>query len=271
MLVDALKQIADYVASITGNTAKYQQAKASKEKQDIIQSLPKAKPEDQIKLAEQLLEQKKKSQEVVEAEPGGFKKGLFTLLSRIGSLGTTSNLFGIQDKYASMSEAAKNAQKDIDDVNKQLEEMGDIGKAALKNIGNLEDAERKAAIMRYGAGPNAAAFTNTPQKVQDAVSIDNDGPFEIKNKYGETAITAAGDKLAVGPNINNNPQRSSIDLTPFINAFNEFKNDVINVMNKPQSAPTFVFEGNGAQLGKFIGSQMETGTAQNISTGYKLA
>jgi hypothetical protein len=267
MLVDALKQIADYVASITGNTAKYQQAKASREKQDIIQSLPKAKPEEQAKLAEQLLEQKKKSQEVIEAEPGGFKKGLFTLLSRIGSLGTTSNMFGIQDKYASMSEAAKNAQKDIDDVNKQLEGMGDVGKAALKSVEDLEDAERKAAAMRYGAGMSPVTFA---QKVEDGVSIDNDGPFEITNRYGETAITTAGDKLAVGPNINNNPSSPTLDLTPFINAFTSFKNEVVTAMSRPQPAPTFVFEGNGTQLGKFVGSQMETGTAQNISTGYTI-
>jgi hypothetical protein len=176
-------------------------------------------------------------------------------------------MFGIQDKYASMSEAAKNAQKDIDDVNKQLEGMGDVGKAALKNVEDLENAERKAAAMRYGAGMSPVTFA---QKVEDGVSIDNDGPFEITNRYGETAITTAGDKLAVGPNINNNPSSPTLDLTPFINAFTSFKNEVVTAMSRPQPAPTFVFEGNGTQLGKFVGSQMETGTAQNISTGYTI-
>lgn len=54
--------------------------------------------------------------------------------------------------------------------------------------------------------------------------------------------------------------------------FKETFNDMLNgILNRPQPAPTFVFEGNGAQLGKFIGGYAETGTAQNISTGYKVA
>jgi hypothetical protein len=260
ILVDALKQIADYVASITGNTAKYQQAKASREKQDIIKSLPTAKPEEQVKLAEQLLEQKKKSQEVIEAKPGEIKRAIFTLFG-------LSNFVGIKDKYDSMDKAAKDAQDNIEAVNKQLEGMGDVGKAALKNVEDLEDAERKAANMRYGVGMSPIAFT---QKVEDGISMDNDGPFEITNRYGETAITAAGDKLAVGPNINNNPSTPTLDLTPFINAFTSFKNEVITAMNRPQPSPQFALSIDGKQIGTAVGRQTETGTAQNISTGYTM-
>jgi hypothetical protein len=263
ILVDALKQIADYVASITGNTAKYQQAKASREKQDIIKSLPTAKPEEQAKLAEQLLEQKKKSQEVIEAKPGEIKRAIFTLFG-------LSNFVGIKDKYDSMDKAAKDAQDDIEAVNKQLEGMGDIGKAALKSVEDLENAERKAAAMRYGAGISPLTYAKSPQKVQDGVSIDNDGPFEITNRYGETAITAAGDKLAVGPNINNNPTSPTLDLTPFINAFTSFKNEVITAMNRPQPSPQFALSIDGKQIGTAVGRQTETGTAQNISTGYTM-
>ena len=125
----------------------------------------------------------------------------------------------------------------------------------------------------------------TTQKIQDGVSLNNDGPFEITNKYGQTAVTAIGDKLAVSPNISVVDQpvtptidfapmiktsTPTLDLTPFINAFTSFKNEVITAMGRPQPAPTFVFEGNGTQLGKFVGSQIETGTAQNISTGYTM-
>ena len=54
--------------------------------------------------------------------------------------------------------------------------------------------------------------------------------------------------------------------------FKETFNDILSsILGRPQPAPTFVFEGNGAQLGKFIGGYAETGTAQNISTGYKVA
>lgn len=263
ILVDALKQIADYVASITGNTAKYQQAKASREKQDVIKNLPAAKPEEQAKLAEQLLEQKKKSQEVIEAKPGEIKRAIFTLFG-------LSNFVGIKDKYDSMDKAAKDAQDDIEAVNKQLEGMGDVGKAALKSVEDLENAERKAAAMRYGAGISPITYAKTPQKVQDGVSLDNDGPFEITNKYGETAITAVGDKLAVGPNINNNPSSPTLDLTPFINAFTSFKNEVITAMNRPQPTPQFALSIDGKQIGTAVGRQTETGTAQNISTGYTM-
>lgn len=107
------------------------------------------------------------------------------------------------------------------------------------------------------------------QKVQDGVSIDNDGPFEITNKYGKTAITAAGDKIAVSPNVNiNKTTQPTFNLTPMINAINEVRNAVATLTNKPQPAPTFVFQGNGAELGKFIGRYNELGTAQNINTAY---
>ena len=63
----------------------------------------------------------------------------------------------------------------------------------------------------------------------------------------------------------------SLDLTPFINAFNNFKNDVINAMNRTQPTPQFALHVDGKQLGTVVGKQMETGTSQNIYTGYKIA
>jgi hypothetical protein len=139
-----------------------------------------------------------------------------------------------------------------------------------------------------------AAPSPPPQKIQDGASIDNDGPFEITNRYGQTAVTAVGDKIAVSPNINvvnkqippninvvnqQIPQTSTItplvvptqptfNLTPMINAINEVRNAVATLTNKPTPQPTFVFQGNGAELGRFIGQYSELGTAQNINTAY---
>jgi hypothetical protein len=278
-LADVLKSIADSLASLTGQTAKVQQRKAATAQQDIIGNIKTAKPEDQANLIRQLFEQKQKSEEVIAAKPGEFKQDLFAVLSRIGSLGITSNLFGIQDKYASMSEAAENAQKDIEGINKQLEGMGSVGQDAIKGLQDLEDANRKAAAIRYGAGMNPTAFTNTPQQVKDGVS--NTGPFTITDGYGKTAVTAVGDKLAVSPNVSiNTPplslnikpqQQPTLDLTPFINAFNEFKNDVVNAMSRPQPTPQFALHVDGRALGTAVGKQIETGTSQNIYTGYKMA
>jgi hypothetical protein len=128
---------------------------------------------------------------------------------------------------------------------------------------------------------------NTPitQKIQDGVSLNTDGPFEITNKYGQTAVTAIGDKLAVSPNISVVDQpvtpttdfapmiktsTPTLDLTPFINAFTSFKNEVITAMNRPQPSPQFALNVDGRQLGTVVGRQTETGTAQNISTGYTM-
>jgi len=252
-LSNILKSIVDSLASLTGRTEGIQQKRASVEQQNIIENIRTAEPKDQTKLIEQLLEQKKISEEVIEAAKPGFKKALFTML-------------GMSQR---LDEAGKAAETDIENINKQLEGMGDVGKNALKIINNKEDAERKAAAIRYGAGMNPAAFM---QPIKDGYSDSSDGPFEIKNKYGQTAVTAVGDKIAVSPNMsfNNNPTSPTLDLTPFINAFTSFKNEVITAMNRPQPTPQFALSVDGRQLGTVVGRQTETGTAQNISTGYTM-
>jgi hypothetical protein len=73
----------------------------------------------------------------------------------------------------------------------------------------------------YGAKPET-------QSVEDGVAKSG-GPFQIRNKYGQTAITAAGDKLAVSPNINNN---SPMDLSPMIAAINQVTAAVADLKNK---------------------------------------
>jgi hypothetical protein len=110
------------------------------------------------------------------------------------------------------------------------------------------------------------------QKIQDGYSDSSDGPFEITNRYGQTAITAVGDKIAVSPNMsfNNNPTSPTLDLTPFINAFTSFKNEVATIMSRPQPIPQLSVVLDRQILGKIVGSQAETGTAQNISTGYTM-
>jgi hypothetical protein len=168
----------------------------------------------------------------------------------------TSNLFGLQSYYKEQTEAAKVAKENLQNLNKQIGGVGGLE----KKLENLSEEKRLSDL------------TSSGQNIKDGYSDSSDGPFEITNRYGQTAITAVGDKVAVSPNMsfNSNPTQPTLDLTPFINAFTSFKNEVITAMNKPQPAPTFVFEGNGTQLGKFVGSQMETGTAQNISTGYTI-
>jgi hypothetical protein len=66
------------------------------------------------------------------------------------------------------------------------------------------------------------------QSVQDGIATSG-GPFQIKNKYGQTAVTAAGDKLAVSPNISGG---SSMDLSPMIAAINQVTAAVNDLKNK---------------------------------------
>jgi hypothetical protein len=66
-------------------------------------------------------------------------------------------------------------------------------------------------------GGGMAAFDEYGQQVQDGIAKSG-GPFQIRNKYGQTAVTAAGDKLAVSPNISGG---QSMDLSPMIDAINQ--------------------------------------------------
>jgi predicted DNA-binding protein (UPF0251 family) len=70
----------------------------------------------------------------------------------------------------------------------------------------------------------------------------------------------------------NSPKANSMiggmDLTPMINAINEVKTAVSALANRPINSVLTI---DGRQIGTAVGSQMETGTAQNISTSYKVA
>ena len=143
-------------------------------------------------------------------------------------------------------------------------EQAETIKSGKENLGLIDKIN--AALEKIQVG------NPKPEIIKDGYSDSSDGPFEIKNKYGQTAVTAVGDKIAVSPNMsfNNNPTSPTLDLTPFINAFTSFKNEVITAMNRPQPTPQFALSVDGRQLGTVVGRQTETGTAQNISTGYTM-
>jgi hypothetical protein len=54
-----------------------------------------------------------------------------------------------------------------------------------------------------------AAIATTRQQVQDGIAPPGGGPFTITDRFGATAITAAGDGVAVSPNINRGNMPSS--------------------------------------------------------------
>ena len=60
----------------------------------------------------------------------------------------------------------------------------------------------------------------------------------------------------------------SLDLSPMIQAINEVKNAISSLADRPIYTTITL---DGKALGTAVGSQQETGTAQNIYTGYKVA
>jgi hypothetical protein len=75
----------------------------------------------------------------------------------------------------------------------------------------------------------------------------------------------AGEMLGINkPSSNSTP----IDLTPVINIMNEVKNAISSLANRPIYTTITL---DGRALGTAVGNQMETGTAQNMTTSYKLA
>jgi len=80
-----------------------------------------------------------------------------------------------------------------------------------------------AALPAIGLGSSGGALIDSyfkepeTQQVPDGVATSG-GPFQIRNKYGQTAITKEGDKLAVSPNISNS---TPMDLSPMISAINQ--------------------------------------------------
>jgi hypothetical protein len=65
-----------------------------------------------------------------------------------------------------------------------------------------------------------------------------------------------------------NSMMGGMDLTPMINAINDVKNAVTALANRPINSTISI---DGRAIGTAVGKQMETGTAQNQYTGYKIA
>jgi hypothetical protein len=68
------------------------------------------------------------------------------------------------------------------------------------------------------AGIAAYATIKAMDTTEDGIAPPGNGPFTIKDGYGRTSITAAGDGLAVSPNItrSNNAGGGGMDISPLI-------------------------------------------------------
>ena len=88
-------------------------------------------------------------------------------------------------------------------------------------------------------------------------------------------VDTTGDGLAVSPNIDTTPinsnRQSGLDLSPITNVISALSNTVNSLINRPQLTPQFALHVDGRAIGTAVGNQMETGTAQNMTTSYKVA
>jgi hypothetical protein len=84
----------------------------------------------------------------------------------------------------------------------------EIIKSAYQSIGGLPGVGMILAGAAAAAGISYLA-SQSVQSVEDGIAPSSKGPFTITDNYGATAITAAGDGLAVSPNINRGGEQSN--------------------------------------------------------------
>jgi hypothetical protein len=249
MLAGILKDIANYVASITGikgginvSTAQSISESAKKElkKTEQPQSL------EEKKLTKSTLESQKQNLEDIAKDKTSILEALnwdipkaFKLL--FGSIETKTKV--LKD-IGQLNEAAKNAEDNLQSINPAIEKLS-------KEI----------------------ELTSPSQPVKDGYSDSSDGPFEITNKYGETAITAVGDKVAVSPNmsINNQPKQptsvgiSKEDVTAIVsNLLGEFNKGLNTIVSRPSVA---IINGRDSFI-RDTASDQNFGAYQNMNTSY---
>lgn len=75
------------------------------------------------------------------------------------------------------------------------------------------------ALAAAGVAGLYASIGSAEQQVADGIAPPGGGPFKITDKFGATAVTAAGDGIAVSPNINKTPPSQPIVIQNNWDAF----------------------------------------------------
>ena len=141
----------------------------------------------------------------------------------------------------------------------------DIIGAAFKSVGGTFGV---GMILAGAAAAGGIAYlASQTQSVQDGIAPAGGGPFTITDKFGATAVTAAGDGIAVSPNINKGGGGGG-DNAGLMSAINELRNAVNALATKP--APAMAIQVGAEKLGEVVGKQAETGTNQ-YKNAYRLA
>ena len=195
----------------------------------------------------------------IAAGPLGTILNIFaTLLSNTTSLAAILGgvmVMNLMKMIATLKEAGKLSKATA---------ITDIIGAAFKSVGGTFGV---GMILAGAAAAGGIAYlASQTQNVQDGIAPAGGGPFTITDKFGATAITAAGDGIAVSPNINSGGGGG--DNSGLMTAINELRSAVNALASKP--APAMALHVGAEKLGEVVGRQAETGTNQ-YKNAYRLA
>jgi len=197
-LVDALKNIANYVAAITGTPIKAAET-------DI---LTKKATELQLNISK---------------TPTGVEKEVKI------------------KEFNNLKQTLTETSKGISDIEEGMNILGDAAEWAFTNL------------ITLGHG-TSNIIDKSNKRLEDA----NKAAIQSKKTLDELNNTI-------------NPYTPSKDESPTANAISALSNAVNNLINRQQPTPQFALHVDGRAIGTAVGKQMETGTAQNQYTGYKIA
>jgi hypothetical protein len=135
-----------------------------------------------------------------------------------------------------------------------------LGIAAAWTIANPFTALAGLAIAGGVASLVASQMSAAPKFADGGI---------VTGKITNATVGEAGPEAIIPLNSPKaNSMMGGMDLTPMINAINEVKTAVASLANRPINSTINI---DGKAIGTAVGKQQETGTAQNIYTGYQMA
>jgi hypothetical protein len=193
--------------------------------------------------------------------------GLVLMVAQFGAIAAAKTAGAAADVTSATAMEAQATAAGTEAVTEGVITGEKAAQAAASSI--INPIAAAAGILLAGAA--IGAIYSAVQKPKDGIAPSSKGPFTITDAYGATAVTAKGDGIAVSPNINKESSSPSFDLSTITDAISALSNTVSGLVNRPQPTPQFALHVDGKQLGTVVGKQIETGTAQNQYTGYKIA
>jgi len=125
-------------------------------------------------------------------------------------------------------------------------------------------------IAGIAAGVSAISSETNKAKseamsVKDGIAPPGKGPFTITDSFGATAITAAGDGIAVSPNIRRGGGGGGESMGMVVAAIKDLQNSIGRLASRPITVSL-----DGEKVGTMVGRRNETGTEQ-VKNSYSLA